>query len=371
MTTFKKFSFLIIYFLLPLPFVGIYFGGIYTFIPFLVVFGGIPLMDYFFVDSRNPTAEEEKQLAQDPFFRNLVITYVPLQFLMVALGCYWVTSHALTSLEWWGFTLSVGLITGGVGITLSHELMHKRDKFDQLVSKFLLCLVCYGHWGIEHVRGHHLNVATKHDPATAPYGMNLYRFLVRTLIGTVTSSWHIEQKRLRQKQYAKFGLHNNFWWIILGPLAMMALIGTAFGTAGILFFIVQACTAILSLEIVNYIEHYGLERTKLPSGRYEPVSPKHSWNANHWFSNLILFHLQRHSDHHTYGARPYQLLRHLEESPQLPSGYLGMMMLAVIPPLWFSVMNKRVLAYRDKLASAPGTVKIQTVPTNGRHAANI
>lgn len=346
----KKYCFLFIYLLLPLPFIGLYFGGAYAFLPFLIIFGGIPLLDYFIVDSDNPSSEQERILAKDKFFRQLVLAYVPFQILMVIMGCYIIANNDLSLLEWWGFTLSIGLITGGVGITLSHELMHKKEKVDQYLSKLLLCFVCYGHWGIEHVRGHHLNVATKHDPATAPFGMNVYRFLIRTLTGTVRSSWQIEQKRLDRKGYNPFGFHNNFWWIIFGPLAIMFAITYFFCAAALAFFVIQSITAIVLLEVVNYIEHYGLERNKLASGRYEPVSPRHSWNANHWFSNLILFHLQRHSDHHTYGARPYQLLRHLEESPQLPSGYLGMMLLAIIPPLWFAVMNNRVLTYRRKLA---------------------
>jgi len=349
MSNIKKFSFLFIYLLLPLPFIGFSLGGLYTFLPFLIVYIGIPVIDFFIIDPNNPTPEQEKELAEDTFFRRLVILYVPLQVIMVLLGCYIISFSNLSILEWLGFALSIGLITGGIGINLSHELMHKKEKIDQHLSKILLCFVCYGHWSIEHVRGHHLNVATHNDPATAPLGMNVYRFLVQTLTGTIRSSWQIEQKRLKRKGYHSFGLHNNFWWIILGPMTIIFTIGFLFGKSAMLFFIVQSITAILLLELVNYIEHYGLQRKKLPSGRYEPVSPKHSWNANHWLSNLILFHLQRHSDHHTYGARPYQLLRHLEESPQLPSGYLGMMMLAIVPPLWFYVMDKRVLAYRDKI----------------------
>ncbi|WP_367608037.1 alkane 1-monooxygenase [Legionella sp. W05-934-2] len=346
----KKYCFLFIYLLLPLPFISLYLGGIYVLLPFFVIYVGIPLLDYFVIDANNPTLEQEKILLNDKFFRRIVLLYAPMQISIIALGCYAVTYQTLTLLEWWGFTLSIGLLTGGVGITLSHELIHKKNNVDQALSKLLLCFVCYGHWSIEHVRGHHFNVATKQDPASAPLGMNVYRFLLKTLLGTVRSSWNIEQKRLQRKGYSLFSWHNNFWWIIFGPIAIIVAVTAIFGASALAFFVVQSITAILLLEIVNYIEHYGLERRKLANGRYEPVSPIHSWNANHWFSNLVLFHLQRHSDHHTYGAKPYQVLRHLDESPQLPSGYLGMMLLAVIPPLWFWVMDKRVLTYRNELS---------------------
>lgn len=237
------------------------------------------------------------------------------------------------------------IITGGIGITVAHELVHKNTFYQQLFGKILLSTVCYGHFLIEHVRGHHVNVATPKDPASARYGESFYRFYPRTVIGSFKSAWHLEQVRLQRKNLSNWSLYNHFWWIILAPVFIIAITYMTLGLSSALFFIVQSLIAFSLLEVVNYVEHYGLARKQLEDGRYERVSPKHSWNANHWLTNIILFHLQRHSDHHTHAGRPYQVLRHLEESPQLPTGYAGMIVLALIPPLWFKIMNPKVEAY--------------------------
>ncbi|WP_298627405.1 alkane 1-monooxygenase [uncultured Legionella sp.] len=345
----KKYSFLMIYLLLILPFIGLYLGGWATFFPFLIIFVFIPFVDAFIRDPSNPTKEQEKKLIKDNYFKYLTYTYVFAQIIMLAYGAYIVTTQHLLWNEWLGFTMSLGLISGGAGINLAHEMMHKNNSVAQFYSKVLLVIVCYGHFFIEHVKGHHVRVATPEDPATAQLGESFYQFLPKTLIGSFKSALHLEKKRLSQKKYSLWSIHNNFWWIIGAPVAI-SLACLLFGTIGTLaFFLLQSFMAILTLEVVNYIEHYGLERKKLANGGFEKVNPYHSWNANHWLSNSILFHLQRHSDHHTYGARPYQILRHMQQSPQLPSGYLGMIVLALIPPLWRAVMDKRVIEYRKQL----------------------
>lgn len=345
----KKYSFLMIYLLLILPLIGLHFQGWFTFFPFLIVFAFIPFVDAFIRDPSNPSKEQEKQLVNDNYFKYLTYVYVFAQILMLAYGAYIVSTRHLLWNEWLGFTMSLGLISGGAGINLAHEMMHKNNPVAQFYSKVLLVSVCYGHFFIEHVKGHHVRVATAEDPATAQLGETFYQFIPKTLVGSLKSALHLEKKRLTQKKCSLWGIHNNFWWIIGIPVAI-SFSCLFFGGVGTLaFFLLQSFMAIMTLEVVNYIEHYGLERKKLAHGGYEKVSPYHSWNANHWLSNSILFHLQRHSDHHTYGARPYQILRHMEQSPQLPSGYLGMIVLALIPPLWRLVMDKRVLAYRKQL----------------------
>ncbi|ASQ44591.1 alkane 1-monooxygenase [Legionella clemsonensis] len=345
MSWLKKLRFLLLYLFVPLPLLGFWAGGLYNFLTLAILFAIIPLIDYLITDSANPTAAEEDYLRQDHFFTNVILFYVPLQLILLLVSIILVSHYSLLWYEWLGFTLSVGLITGGGGINLAHELMHKNNHFQQLMSKILLIMVCYGHFFIEHVRGHHVTVATPEDPSSARFGESLYRFLPRTIIGSFKSALHLENKRLIQQEQAIFSHHNQFFWIIGAP-AVIALLCFLFGGwTALLFFLGQAIVAFVVLEIVNYIEHYGLERKKLANGHYERVSYRHSWNANHWLSNALLFHLQRHSDHHAHGARPYQLLKHHEESPQLPSGYLGMILLALIPPLWHAVMDKRVLAY--------------------------
>ncbi|HGL8945662.1 TPA: alkane 1-monooxygenase [Legionella pneumophila] len=345
----KKYSFLLVYLLIPLPFVSLYLGGWYSFLPFFIVFAFIPLIDAFLHDSVNPTKEQEQELLKDKFFKYITCAYVPIQITIIAYGVYIVSTQNLVWNEWLGFTMSLGLISGGVGINFAHEMMHKNSKLQQLMSKILLVTVCYGHFFIEHVKGHHVKVATPDDPATARLGENLYQFLPKTLLGSFQSALLLEEKRLSHKNYCIWSIHNNFWWILTVPLMICIVCFIFGGLIALSFFLLQSFIAILTLEIVNYIEHYGLERKMLSNGQYEKVNPNHSWNANHWLSNQLLIHLQRHSDHHAHGARPYQILRHMENSPQLPSGYLGMIIIALIPPLWHYIMDKRVLAYRIQL----------------------
>ena len=339
----KKLSFLLVYLLIPLPFLGVLAGGWYVFLPFVVLFALVPLIDALFLDTRNPTDEEEEELHHHVFFKFIVYLYVPIQIIMIACGVFIVSRWRLSWYEWIGFTTSLGLVTGGAGINLAHEMMHKHNRLDQFLSKVLLVTVCYGHFIIEHVKGHHVRVATPEDPATAQLGDSLYRYLPKTLWGSLTSAFHLETLRLHQRCISLWHIQNQFWWIISVPILIAASCYIYGGFSALAFFLVQSSIAILTLEIVNYIEHYGLERKKLPDGGYEKVTPYHSWNASHWLSNTLLFHLQRHSDHHTHGAKPYQILRHLEQAPQLPSGYFGMFVLALIPPLWRNVMDKRVI----------------------------
>ncbi len=336
------------YLLVLLPFIGFYFGNFYTFLPFIILFTMVPWMDVWLVDPSNPDSTQEHILLKDKYFKLLTWIYVPLQCCFIIFSAYLIAHTPLTTTEFIGFSLSIGLLTGGIGITLAHELMHKNTLIDQLLSKILLVSVCYGHFFIEHVRGHHVHVATPKDPATSRLGESLYQFLPRTIIGSFRSAMNIERKRLNRLGYHWYHVNNQFWWIIGMPIIIAMALFYYGGWMALLFFIIQSLTAFILLEIINYIEHYGLERKKLTNGTYEKVSIQHSWNASHWLSNMLLFHLQRHSDHHVHGARPYQLLRHIDSSPQLPSGYLGMIILALFPPFWRKVMDKRVLAKRSE-----------------------
>jgi alkane 1-monooxygenase len=349
MSLLKKYCFLLAYLVVLMPIFALHLGGWLSFIPFMIVFALVPLIDAFIRDTHNPSKTQETVLVKDNFFKYITYAYVPMQLALIAYGAYVVSTNSLSWNEWLGFTMSIGLVTGGVGINLSHEMMHKNSRLQQFLSKTLLVSVCYGHFLIEHVKGHHVRVATPEDPATAQLGESLYNFLPKTITGSFKSAWHLETKRLHRKGISLLNIRNHFWWIITVPVAIASFCFILGGLNALAFFLLQSFVAILTLEIVNYIEHYGLERRKLPNGEYEKVNPYHSWNANHWLSNSILFHLQRHSDHHTYGARPYQVLRHMDQSPQLPSGYLGMMVLALFPPLWKAVMDKHVIEYRKRL----------------------
>jgi alkane 1-monooxygenase len=226
------------------------------------------------------------------------------------------------------FTLSVGLATGATGITVAHELGHKRSRLDRFLSRLLLVTVCYGHFTVEHNRGHHVRVATPEDPATARYGEGFWRFLPRTLAGSFVHAWELDRAEVLRAWGA--------------TLAVAAALGIALGPLAVAFFLGQSAMAVTLLEAVNYIEHYGLVRRRLADGRYERPGPQHAWDAYEWLTNSYLIHLQRHSDHHLNPSRPYAALQPQPEAPTLPTGYAGMIPLAMAPPLWFAVMNPRV-----------------------------
>jgi alkane 1-monooxygenase len=244
------------------------------------------------------------------------------------------------------FALAIGTVTGGLGITIAHELGHRASALDRGLAKALLVSVCYGHFYVEHVRGHHVRVATPEDPATAPRGMNVYRFLLRSVVGSLLHAWQLEAMRLRHHGRSAWDISN---WVLTGTVIAAASAAAAAamgGTHGMVLFAVQAIWAFVLLEIVNYIEHYGLCRRR-QGARYEPVSEEHSWNADYTVSNWILFNLQLHSDHHAHVQLPYEALRTVTSAPQLPAGYPTLVPLALVPPLWFALMNPRLPAREE------------------------
>ena len=296
---------------------------------FFVFWVVVPALDLLVGRSEAPSREAEmSRLERNPFFRFVLHAWVPLQLALVGWGAWLVGSGGVTGFDAMLFTLSVGLATGGIGITIGHELGHKRAARDRLLSRVLLVTVSYGHFTVEHNRGHHVRVATREDPASARYGEAFWVFLPRTLIGSLAHAWQLDRREVLGAWAATF--------------AVAAALGAAFGPLAVAFFFGQGAMAVTLLEAVNYIEHYGLERRKLADGRYERPAPRHSWDAYHWLSNAFLVNLQRHADHHVNPMRPYAALQPQEDSPKLPMGYPGMVPLAFVPPLWFAVMNRRV-----------------------------
>ena len=293
----------------------------------VVFFVAIPLLDVLF--GRSGTAGEPAELQRleaSALFRFILHAWVPLQLGLILWG-----SSVITTLEGADallFTLSVGLASGATGITIAHELGHKRAALDRFLSRVLLVTVSYGHFTVEHNRGHHVRVATPEDPASARYGEGFWRFLPRTLSGSFKDAFRIDSSEVLRSWVATF--------------AVAAGLGLAFGPRAVAFFFGQSAMAIVLLEAVNYIEHYGLQRKKLPDGRYERQSARHAWDAYETLSNAFLVHLQRHADHHLNPMRPYAALQPQAESPKLPTGYAGMVPIALLPPLWFAVMNPRV-----------------------------
>ena len=340
----------LIVFLVPLGVaIGYYGGGLALLIPPLTIFGVIPLLDIILgVNVNNPDEEEEKRLLSNPRYRWIPIAAAPVQVGLVFWGAWAFTSSDMLVWEKILFAYGVGLSSGILGINISHELIHKvNNKLEPLLGRIMLWTVLYMHWAIEHVIGHHRFVATPEDPATSRRGESFWQFLPRTVIGGFESAWRLESARVTRKGHNPYGWKNRILRYLAAQVGLLILMGWLFGAPGLLFLIIQASVAIGLLEIVNYLEHYGLERKKLENGAYEPVKPHHSWNSSNWVTNYFLFNLQRHSDHHYKPNRRYQILRHFPQAPQLPTGYAGMIVLAFFPPLWRRVMDGR----------APGNLK--------------
>ena len=236
----------------------------------------------------------------------------------------------------------MGVLCGLLGINAAHELGHRVKPFEQFLAKALLLTSLYMHFIIEHNRGHHKNVSTDNDPASSRYGETIYKFWFRSIIFSFISAWKIEAKELRKKGIPLFSMKNEMIQFLLIQLAMLLLIYFIFGYMVVFYFTGAALFGIFLLETVNYIEHYGLRRKKTGENVYERVMPIHSWNSNHPLGRIMLFELSRHSDHHYMASRKYQVLRNFDTSPQLPTGYPGMMLLALLPPLWFKVMHKKI-----------------------------
>ncbi|MDX1569097.1 MAG: alkane 1-monooxygenase [Xanthomonadales bacterium] len=322
--------------------------NLFAFFPILVLQGLLPLIDWFIGNNaRNLSEDSEARVQADGFYRLLTLAVLPVQ-LAVLIWAAWVAC-GLGTFDWPGFIgwiISTGYVGGILAINVGHELIHKRSRLEQWTGGVLLSTVCYGTFKVEHVRGHHVHVATPEDPSSAGYDQSLYSFLLQAIPRNVSNAWRLEHRRLRQLGLPWWHWRNELlWWSALS-LAWLGLATTAFGWLGAVFFVGQSLEAILSLETVNYVEHYGLRRRRLENGRYERPNPTHSWNSDAILTNLILLQLARHSDHHANATRPYPALRHFDESPQLPAGYSTMFLLAWVPPLWRRVMNPRVRAYQ-------------------------
>jgi len=343
--------FFVIY-LLPLSvLIGYAIGGAYNFLAPVLVFGLLPLLDVLVgKNTRNPSKQEEEVLSEGRAFRVITWACMPVQVIFIVWGAYVVTHRSLTPVELTGFVLSVGITSGALGINVSHELIHRvNNRFEPFLGRIMLATVWYLHWAIEHVRGHHRTVATPSDPATARRGESFYAFWPRTVVGGFRSAVRIEADRLARQGKKPGRLRNAVYRYVVLELALVAALWWFLGFGAVLFFLAQSLIAVSLLEAVNYLEHYGMERKRLEDGSYEKVRPEHSWNASHRITNYFLFNLQRHSDHHYRPNRRYQILRHFGQSPQLPNGYAGMVLLTLVPRLWRRVMDRRLEAFEKDI----------------------
>lgn len=352
-------------FLLPiLVGAGFYYGGWWSFLPLLFSFGLVPFIELFYKgETENLTPEEEAIERKVVWYDYLLYITVGTQYVILIMFAYRLAQLDLTVLEYVGMILSFGLLCGIFGINLGHELGHRSKPYEQKMAKALLLTSLYMHFFIEHNRGHHKNIATPLDPATARYNEPLYLFYFRSIVGSWKSAWELEAHRLKKLNLSFWSWQNEmlrYQCIQVIYLVSLFVIFSVVGPFGVksglvvvLGCICSALVGILLLETVNYIEHYGLLRKEVSPGRYEKVKPIHSWNSNHVMGRLLLFELTRHSDHHYNAGRKYQILRHFDESPQMPTGYPGMILCALVPPLWFKIMNPLVISHRKQSLENP------------------
>jgi alkane 1-monooxygenase len=310
----------------------------------LLVFVAFPILDVAIgLDATNPPDSVLKWLEQDRYYRWCTYLFIPIQYAGLVFACWLWSSGDLSVAESLGLALTMGVV-GGIAINTAHELGHKRANSERWLSRIALAQTGYGHFFIEHNRGHHVRVATPEDPASSRLGESFWAFLPRTVIGSLRSAWGIECARLDRMGKSHWTLRNDILSAWAMTIALFAVLTAVFGLVVLPYLLIQALGFTL-LEVVNYLEHYGLLRQKREDGRYERCLPEHSWNSNNVASNVLLYHLQRHSDHHANPTRRYQALRHVDEAPQLPTGYAGMIVLAWFPPLWRRVMDPRLLEH--------------------------
>jgi alkane 1-monooxygenase len=318
----------------------------------------LPVLDLWVgADGQNPPDEVMSALENDKYYRYATYAYIPFQYASAILGAYLFTA---SDLAWLGFDGSLGWLgkigvamsaatVAGVGINTAHELGHKRDSLERWLSKITLAQVCYGHFYVEHNRGHHVRVATPEDPASARFGETFWEFLPRSTWGGIRSAWELEAARIRRT--GKNPWNPRTWWgnDVVNALAMSVLFWSVmvavFGVALIPYLLINALYGSSLLESVNYLEHYGLVRQQQAGGRNERCTPQHSWNSDHLVTNLFLYHLQRHSDHHANPTRRYQTLRSFDDSPNLPAGYGALIGVTYFPPVWRRLMDHRVLEH--------------------------
>ncbi|MFM8282012.1 MAG: alkane 1-monooxygenase [Planctomycetaceae bacterium] len=327
----------------PLVVASTWRGGWWTWLPPVVLYVGLPIVDALLhVDRVHRDPDESERLGGQWGYRLLTWAWVPLQTALVVWAVGYAASHPLTPLEWVGLVLSVGSVTGGIGITYAHELVHRPDRFELLLADCLLAQVSFPQFAVEHVHCHHRHVATPLDPSTARRGENLYRFLGRSVVGGIGAVWRIEAERLRRRGTALWSPANRAVRYALTMALVVAAVSWWAGPAGLAMFLGQSLVAIVLVQGINYVEHYGLVRREVAPGRYERVAACHSWDSSHRITNWLLINLARHADHHLAAGKRYQTLETTDDAPQLPAGYATMMMVALVPPLWRHLVDPRL-----------------------------
>ncbi len=322
---------------------GIYLEGFWTFAGVVFAFGILPVLELILpTDEKNYSQSETDSKLKNRLFDvllyfNIFIVYGILYFVLQK-----VSSEKLSVSEIIGIILSLGVVLGSNGINVAHELGHREKLYERVLGKLLLIPSHYTHFFIEHNHGHHLHVSTPEDPSSANYNQSLYTFWIQTVTGTYTKAWQIQKKLNQIEKRSWYSVKNDMLWFTIIQLSYLLSIYYFFSFIGFIVALLSGIVGFLLLETINYIEHYGLKRALLPSGRYERVSEKHSWNSNHILGRIMLYELTRHSDHHYKSQKKYQILEYHDVSPQMPFGYPTSMVLSLFPPIWFAIMNKRI-----------------------------
>ena len=341
----KDLKYLMSYSIALLAFIGISIGGFYNYLAVIFTFIFIPLLEILVKKSDEKYSEEEKKnRLLDPFFDLLLYLNIPIVF---GIFFFSIDKLAFTSSlsDIVGIILSASIVMATNGINVGHELGHRKSIIARTCSKILYLPSQYMHFYIEHNFGHHINVATPEDPATARYKQTLYSFWVTSVIRTYVSAWKIQLRLLRVSKKSFLSIKNDMIFYTIFQIIFLLFIYYNFGLYLTILSLVMSVVSFLFLETINYVEHYGLLRKKELSGRYERVKPHHSWNSNHTIGRIVLYELTRHSDHHFKSSKKYQVLESLEDCPHLPYGYPTSILLSLIPPVWFRIMNPLVKNY--------------------------
>ncbi|RNC92290.1 MAG: alkane 1-monooxygenase [Allomuricauda sp.] len=323
--------------------ISIYFKGWWSYFTVIYAFGMIPLLEILLPQDRSNLEGEALESKQHSrLFDWMLYLNLPIVYGMVGFLLWDISTHTYMPYEMIGLVLSLGIVLGVNGINVAHELGHRQQSWERFLGKALLLPSFYMHFYIEHNFGHHAHAATAEDPATAKYDQSVYSFWFTSVTRQYRNAWAIQKKLLAHDSKSLLSVKNDMLWYLLFQLGYLILVFAVLGMQGVWFAVAAGIVGFLLLETVNYIEHYGLMRKKLPTGRYERVRECHSWNSNHVIGRIVLYELTRHSDHHYKSAKKYQVLDYHDISPQMPYGYPTSMVLSLVPPLWFSIMNPRV-----------------------------
>ena len=343
MTIMKDLKYLFAYSIPLGTFIALSYLGVYSYMAFIVAFVMIPVLELLLPEvNEQYSVEQQEKRRKNFFFDFLLYLNLPIIYGGLFWGFTILMTKNLSTFETVGLILSLGIFLGSNGINVAHELGHRKTKIEQLMGKTLLLPALYMHFFIEHNYGHHLHVGTPKDPVTAKQNQGVYAFWLTSVWGQIISAWRIQIRLLKSQQRSFLSIYNDMFWYAVFQLGYLVLLFVWGGWLLVVYGLGVAIVSFLLLESANYIEHYGLVRHKKESGRYERVSTMHSWNSNHLVGRIVLYELTRHSDHHYKASKKYQLLENREESPQLPFGYPTSILIALVPPLWFSIMNKRI-----------------------------